>query len=196
MTSGARPQRRTSEDTHGITRLLHDWRSGNRDAAGRVMELVYRELHRMASREMRRERGEHTLQTTALVHEVYLRLCGAEPIQWHDRTHFFAVAAQQLRRVLVDYARRFRSEKRGGGKVCATLFDADNAAWQLDERLLAVDGALQRLEKLDRRAAKVIELRFFGGLTETEAAEALEISITTLKRDWDFARSWLAAQLG
>jgi RNA polymerase sigma factor (TIGR02999 family) len=118
------------------------------------------------------------------------------PIEWHNRTHFFAVAAQQLRRVLVDYARRFRSEKRGGGKVCATLFDSDNAVWQLDERLLAVDGALQKLETLDRRAAKVIELRFFGGLTETEAAEALEISITTLKRDWDFARSWLAAQLG
>ena len=123
-------------------------------------------------------------------------MCGAAQIEWHDRAHFFAVAAQQLRRVLVDYARSFRSEKRGGGKVCATLFDSDNAVWQLDERLLAVDVALQKLETLDRRAAKVIELRFFGGLTETEAAEALEISITTLKRDWDFARSWLAAQLG
>jgi len=185
-----------AKDSHTITRLLLDWRSGNKDAAARLLELVYRELHAMASRQMRRERGEHTLQTTALIHEAYIRLCGAEPIQWHDRAHFFAVAAQQLRRVLVDHARRFRSEKRGGGKVCATLFDSDNAVWQLDERLLAVDVALQKLETLDRRAAKVIELRFFGGLTETEAAEALEISITTLKRDWDFARSWLAAQLG
>jgi RNA polymerase sigma factor (TIGR02999 family) len=185
-----------AEDSHTITRLLLEWRSGDKDAASRLMELVYRELHAMASRQMRRERGEHTLQTTALVHEAYIRLCGAAPIEWHNRAHFFAVAAQQLRRVLVDYARRFRSEKRGGGKVCATLFDSDNAVWQLDERLLAVDGALQKLETLDRRAAKVIELRFFGGLTETEAAEALEISITTLKRDWDFARSWLAAQLG
>jgi len=190
-----KPAKPMAEDSHTITRLLLDWRSGNKDAAARLMELVYRELHQMASREMRRERGEHTLQTTALVHEAYIRLCGAQHIQWHDRAHFFAVAAQQLRRVLVDYARRFRSEKRGGGKVCATLFDADNAAWQLDERLLAVHTALKQLETLDRRAAKVIELRFFGGLTENEAAEALEISITTLKRDWDFARSWLAAQL-
>src|SRR5215467_5263358 len=176
-----------SEDTHGITRLLHEWRSGDKDAAGRVIELVYRELHRMASREMRRERGEHTLQTTALVHEVYLRLCGAEPIQWKDRTHFFAVAAQQLRRVLVDYARRVRSDKRGGGNVTATLFHSDGAVWHFDERLLAVDEALSRLETLDPPAAKVIELRFFGGLTEIETAEALDISVATLKRDWDFA---------
>ena len=184
-----------NEETHAITRLLHEWRSGNKDAAARLMELVYRELRRMASREMRRERGEHTLQTTALVHEVYLRLCGAESIQWKDRTHFFAVAAQQLRRVLVDHARRVRSEKRGGGNIVATLFDSDGAAWHFDERLLAVDQALSRLETLDPRAAKVIELRFFGGLTENEAADALDISLSTLKRDWDFARSWLATQL-
>jgi RNA polymerase sigma factor (TIGR02999 family) len=183
------------EDSHSITRLLHEWRSGNKQAATRLMELVYRELHRMASREMRRERGEHTLQTTALVHEVYLRLCGAEPIQWKDRAHFFAVAAQQLRRILVDHARRVRSEKRGGGNIAVTLFDSDGAAWHLDERLVSVDEALSRLETLDRRAAKVIELRFSGGLTETEAAGALDISLATLKRDWDFARSWLATQL-
>ena len=184
-----------SEDTHAITRLLHDWHSGDKDAAGRLMELVYRELHGMASREMQRERGEHTLQTTALVHEVYLRLCGVERIQWKDRTHFFAVAAQQLRRVLVDHARRVRSEKRGGGNIAATLFDVDGAACPFNERLLAVDEALSKLETLDPRSAKVIELRFFGGLTESEAAEALDISLATLKRDWDFGRSWLATQL-
>lgn len=184
-----------SEDPHVITRLLHQWRSGDIDSAGRLMELVYRELHRMASREMRRERGEHTLQTTALVHEVYLRLCGAEPIQWKDRTHFFSVAAQQLRRVLVDHARRVRSEKRGGGNIAATLLDFDGAACPFDDRLLAVDEALSKLEALDPRAAKVIELRFFGGLTEAEAAETLDLSLATLKRDWDFARSWLATQL-
>ena len=184
-----------SEETHSITRLLEEWRSGNKDAASQLMELVYRELHRMASREMRRERGEHTLRTTALVHEVYLRLCGAESIQWTDRTHFFAVAAQQLRRVLVDHARRVRSEKRGGGNIAVTLFDFDGAACPFDERLLAVDEALSKLETLDSRSAKVIELRFFGGLTETEAAEALDISLATLKRDWDFGRSWLATQL-
>ena len=185
-----------SEDSHAITRLLSEWRSGNKDAAGRLMALLYRELHRMASREMRRERGEHTLQTTALVHEAYIRLCGSEPIQWQDRLHFFAVAAQQLRRVLIDHARRIRSKKRGGGNIVASLFEADGAAWQSDERVLAVDQALVRLEALDSRAAKAIELRFFGGLTEAEAAEALDISVTTLRRDWDFARSWLASQLG
>ena len=184
-----------SQDKHAITRLLEEWRSGNQDAATRLMELVYRELHQMASRQMRRERGEHTLQTTALVHEVYLRLCGAEPIQWADRTHFFAVAAQQLRRVLVDHARRVRSEKRGGGNIAVTLVDSDVPVCAIDERLLAVDESLSRLETLDPRAAKVIELRFFGGLTETEAAGALDISLATLKRDWDFARSWLATQL-
>lgn len=186
-----------TEDSHTITGLLMEWRSGNKDAAARLMELVYRELHRMASREMRRERGDHTLQTTALVHEAYMRLCGSEPIQWQGRAHFFAVAAHQLRRVLIDHARRFRSKKRGGGgKINTTLFEFDGGAWQIDERLLAVDEALTHLEALDSRAAKVIELRFFGGLTETEAAEALDISATTLQRDWDFARSWLASQLG
>ena len=105
-----------SAGTHAITKLLHEWRSGKKEAASRLMELVYHDLHRMASREMRRERGEHTLQTTALVHEVYIRLCGAEPIQLRDRTHFFAVAAHQLRRVLVDHARRVRSEKRWRGQ--------------------------------------------------------------------------------
>jgi RNA polymerase sigma factor (TIGR02999 family) len=184
-----------SEDSHAITHLLSEWRAGNKDAAGRLMELVYRELHRMASREMRRERGEHTLQTTALVHEAYIRLCGLDRVPWQDRLHFFAIAAQQLRRVLIDHARRVRSKKRGGGKIEATLFEDDGAAWQFDERVLAVDQVLTRLEALDFRAAKVIELRFFGGMTEVEAAEALDVSVTTLRRDWDFARSWLASQL-
>jgi RNA polymerase sigma factor (TIGR02999 family) len=184
-----------SPDTHSITRLLQEWRSGKKDAAARLIDLVYRELRHMASREMRRERSGHTLQTTALVHEVYLRLCGTEPIQWRDRTHFFAVAAQQLRRVLVDHARRVGSEKRGGGRANASLLVRDGSAWALDERLLAVDEALARLEVLESRTAKVIELRLFGGLTEIEAAKALDISVATLKRDWDFARSWLAIQL-
>jgi RNA polymerase sigma factor (TIGR02999 family) len=105
-----------SDDSHPITQLLVEWRSGNKEAAGRLVELVYGELHRMADREMRRERREHTLQTTALLHEAYMRLCGSEPIQWQDRVHFFAVAAHQLRRVLIDHARRVRSNKRGGAR--------------------------------------------------------------------------------
>jgi RNA polymerase sigma factor (TIGR02999 family) len=184
-----------TEDTHTLTALLERWRSGDQDAAARLMELVYRDLHEIAAREMRRERREHTLQTTALVNEVYLRLFGIERVQWKDRAHFFAVAAQQLRRVLVDHARRVRSEKRGGDQVKLALKDSDGPGWQFDERVLAVDEALSRLQALDDRAGRAIELRFFGGLSEAEAAEALGISTATLKRDWEFARTWLAAQL-
>jgi len=184
------------EDPHAITGLLLEWRAGDKEAANRLMTLVYGELHRIASREMRREHGEHTLQTTAIVHEAYLRLCGTALIDWRDRSHFFAVAAQQLRRVLVDHARRVRSEKRGGGMVRLDLLEGDGSVVAFDEQLLAVDEALTRLQALDERAAKVIELRFFGGLSERDAAESLNISVATLKRDWDFARTWLVSQLG
>jgi RNA polymerase sigma-70 factor (ECF subfamily) len=155
-----------ADDAHEITGLLREWRGGNPEAANRLMDLVYGELHRLAARKMRHERGEHTLQTTALVHETYLRLCGSEPIDWQNRAHFFAVAAQQLRRVLVDYARRAHSEKRGGGQIKFSLAEADCPVLDRDERLLAIDESLARLETLDARAAKVIELRFFGGLSE------------------------------
>src|ERR1700681_924560 len=128
-----------AEESHTITGLLNEWSCGNRDAADQLMELVYRELHDIASREMRRERGEHTLQATALVHEMYLRLWGTAPVNWKDRAHFFAVAAQQLRRVLVDHARRVRSEKRGGGQIKFTLGDSDGPTWEFDEHLLAVE---------------------------------------------------------
>lgn len=182
-------------EEHDVTVLLHRWRLGDVDAANQLMELVYADLHRIAAREMRREHGEHTLQTTAVLHEVYLRLLRSEPVDWKDRAHFYAVAAQQLRRVLLDHARRAHSEKRGGGIVKFSLMEADAAALNLDERLLAVDEALLRLEELDPRAAKVVELRYFGGLTEAGAAEVLGISVATVKRDWDFAKTWLAAQL-
>ena len=184
-----------SENTRPITALLQEWRSGNKEAANQVMELVYRELHHIAAREMRREWKEQTLQTTALVHEAYMRLHGSEPIQWTDRAHFFAVAARQLRRILVDHARRVRSEKRGGEYAKLPLLESDGHAWRLDDRLLDLDEALTQLQELDERAAKVIELRFFAGLTEEDAAKALDISIATLKRDWDFARTWLASRL-
>jgi RNA polymerase sigma factor (TIGR02999 family) len=177
-----------------ITALLHKWRSGDPEAGSQLMDLVYAELHRIAAAEMRRQRGPHTLQTTALLHEAYLRMCRSEPIDWQDRRHFYAVAALQLRRVLVDHARRTHSERRGGGYEKAPLLDSDTGVVGLDERLLALDEALTRLEAFDARAAKIVELRFFGGLTETEAAEALEISVATLKRDWDFAKTWLTGQ--
>jgi RNA polymerase sigma factor (TIGR02999 family) len=188
------PEDNTREDSTPITTLLLEWRSGNTEAQGRVIELVYRDLHRIASREMNREGGPHILQTTALVHETYLRFCGGAPINWQDRGHFFAVASQQMRRILVDHARRLRSGKRGSGRKELPLLETDLAGWEFDERVLAVDEALSRLQRLDQRAAKVVELRFFGGLSENEAAEALDISVTTLKRDWDFARTWLTSQ--
>jgi RNA polymerase sigma factor (TIGR02999 family) len=184
-----------SGDSHTITVLLGRWRAGDQNAANELMTLVYGELHRIAAREMRREQGEHTLQTTAVVHEAYLRIGRSEQIDWQDRAHFFAVAASQLRRVLVDHARRRRSEKRGGGVTPLSLIESDGGAIAIDERLLAVDEALDRLKAMDPRAAKVVELRFFGGLSESEAAEVLQVSVATLKRDWDFAKSWLAAQL-
>ncbi len=183
-------------DSPAITELLHGWRLGDAKAADQLMEVVYRELHEMAAREMRRESKEHTLQTTALMHEAYLRLCRSEPIDWKDRAHFYAVAAQQLRRVLVDHARRVQSEKRGGDVVKLSLWDSDAPAIAIDDRVLAVNEALRRLEELDPRAAKTVELRFFGGLSDAEAAEALGISVATLKRDWQFAKSWLTGQLG
>ena len=182
-------------DSHTITALLDEWRSGDKDAANKLMDLVYGELHSIAAREMRREHGEHTLQTTAVVHEAYLRICQSELVDWKDRSHFYAVAATQLRRVLLDHARRVHSEKRGGGIIKLSLWESDGEAFGPDERLLAVNEALVRLEALDPRAAKAVELRFFGGLSEIEAAEALHISVATLKRDWDFAKTWLTAQL-
>ena len=186
---------REDRDSHAITALLDQWRLGDQGAANQLMELVYGELHRIAAREMRREHGEHTLQATAVVHEAYLRICRSEPIDWKDRAHFYAVAAQQLRRVLVDHARRQHSEKRGGGVVKLSLWESDAPAIGMDERVLVVNEALTRLESLDPRAAKVVELRFFGGLSEAEAAEALHVSVATLKRDWEFAKTWLTGQL-
>ena len=176
-------------DSHTITGLLDRWRRGDREAADRLVELVYGELHRIAAREMRREHGEHTLQTTAVVHEAYLRICRSEPVDWKNRAHFYAVAAQQLRRVLVDHARRQHSEKRGGGIAPLSLWESDGLTVGIDERVLAVNEALTRLESLDARTAKVVELRYFGGLNEGETAEALDVSVATVKRDWDFARS-------
>ena len=190
-----RPVQEGSEG-NDITALLERWRSGDAAAANELAELVYGDLHRLAAREMRREGGGHTLQTTALLHEAYLRIFRPEPVECKDRAHFFAVAAQQLRRVLVDHARRSNSEKRGGDVVKFSLMDADGGGIPaFDARLLALNEVLTRLEELDPRAARVVELRYFGGLTEAEAADVLGISVATLKRDWDFAKTWLAAQL-
>src|SRR5262249_27706182 len=140
-------------------------------------------------------RPSHTLQGTALVHELYLRIFGGAPINWQDRAHFLAVASQQLRRILVDHARAVHAAKRGGPRIKVSLTRANGCVTEQNEDLVDLDHALTELEGLDARAARIIELRFFGGLTETEAAEALHISVATLKRDWEFARSWLKSRL-
>jgi RNA polymerase sigma-70 factor (ECF subfamily) len=179
-----------------VTTLLLNWRHGNREAGKELLARMQPELRRIAANYMRGERVGHTLQPTALVNELFLRLMGGASIEWQDRAHFLAVASQQLRRILVDHARQRQSEKRGGGMQAATLMEASAVVRPFEENLLDLHDALDVLSELDPRAARVIELRYFGGLTEIEAAKVLEISIATLKRDWEAGRAWLVNRLG
>lgn len=166
------------------------------EAAEKLITSVYQELRQLAGYYMRGERADHTLQPTALVHEMFLRLSKSEPVSWQNRAHFFAVAAQQLRRILVNHARDRHADKRGGNPVKVTLSYLNGLSQARELDVLDLNDALDRLEKFEPRAARVIELRFFAGLTEAEAAEALGISIASLKRDWAFGRAWLLRQLG
>ena len=184
-----------SSGSEDITTLLKDWRQGSQQAGQQLMTSAYQQLRRLAAHYLSHERPNHTLQATALVHELYLRLFSSEPVDWQTRAHFFAVAAQQLRRILVDHARSIQSEKRGGQRVRLSLTEANGWAQEQEKDLLEVDEALQRLAQLDPRAAQIVELRFFGGLKETEIAEVLGISLATLHRDWKAARAWLLSQL-
>jgi RNA polymerase sigma factor (TIGR02999 family) len=177
-----------------ITTLLQRWAGGDRNAGDLALERSYAELRRLAAHYLSLERPGHTLQPTALVHEMYLRLEGTD-IQWTDRKHFFVVVAGQMRRILVDHARARSAEKRGGGDVRAPLRDADRPQLPRDTDLLALDESLDALQELDERAASVVELRYFGGFSEAEAASILGISPATLKRDWEFARAWLLKRL-
>ena len=185
---------RTNPET--VTRLLANWREGDPSAAEKLIDSVYKELRQLAGYYMRDEREDHTLQPTALVHEMFLRLSQSEPISWQNRAHFFAVAAQQLRRILVNHARDRQADKRGGKRVKLTLSYLNGLSQAREQDVLELNEALDRLENFEPRAARVIELRFFAGLTEAEAAEALGISVATLKRDWAFGRAWLLRQLG
>jgi RNA polymerase sigma factor (TIGR02999 family) len=184
-----------SSDPGTLTFWLVEWRNGNQEAGQKLFEAAYQELRRLAAWHLQRERPDHTLQPTALVNELYLKLFAGEPIEWRNRAHFFAVAAQQMRRLLIDYARARQAEKRGGGDAPLLLAGLNGLAATAGEDLIALDLALHRLGELDERCARVVELRFFGGLTEKEAAEVLGISAATLKRDWDFARAWLTTEL-
>jgi len=178
-----------------ITRLLLAWGQGDQAALDALMPLVYDELRKVAARHLRGQRPGHTLQTTALVNEAYLRLIDASQVQWQNRAHFFAVAAHFMRRILVDFARMRNYQKRGGGAQPVALDEAMIVAPERGADLLALDEALTRLQALDARQAQVIELRYFGGLSEEETAEALKVSVRTVRRDWKFARVWLHRDL-
>ena len=178
-----------------VTSLLLRWRAGDANAAETLVSTVYDELRRLAARYLRDERPDHTLQPTALVNEMFVRLFESEPVDWKNRAHFFAVAAQQLRRILVNHARDRQAEKRGGKQVKVELREYDGVAQTREQDLLELDDALNQLEQVDARSARVIELRFFAGLTEGEIAEALGISVSSMKRDWTFGRAWLLSRL-
>ncbi len=183
-------------ETTQITQLLDELRDGQPQAEEKLLPLVYQELRRIASRYMGRERANHTLQTTALVHEAYIRMVGQEPdIDWQNRAHFFAMAATVMRRILVDYARAKRSRKRGGSKKFVVLDEALVFNRTRLEDILSVDEALSSLQEWDPRQARIVEMRFFGGLTEQEIAETLEVSTRTVKRDWRMAKAWLRSEL-
>jgi RNA polymerase sigma-70 factor, ECF subfamily len=178
-----------------ITKLLLAWSEGEQAALEQLMPLVYRELHRLAKHYLRRERANHTLQTTALVNEAYLRLIDADQVRWQNRAHFFAISARLMRQILVDFARASGYQKRGGGVQPVPLDEALVIGEQEDENLVALDEALRALAEIDARKSEVVELRFFGGLSVEESAEVLKVSPETVKRDWRLAKSWLRRRL-
>ena len=178
-----------------ITGLLADWRDGDQSALEELLPLVYDDLRRLASSYMRRERPDHTLQTTALVHEAYLRLVQQRNVRWQTRAHFFAVAAQVMRHILVDYARGARRAKRGGGALQLELSDVALLSRERAEELIAVNTALESLNTIDPRKSRVFEMRYFGGMSVEEAAEALQVSPATVARDWRMAKAWLRREI-
>ena len=179
-----------------VTALLGDWSRGDRTALDQLLPLVYAELRRVAARQLRNERADHTLQPTALVHEVYMRLVDQRQVDWQNRAHFFGVSAQVMRRILVDHARRHGATKRGEGVRCLSLDEASDVAASNGMPVLELDHALERLETIDAELARIVELRAFGGLTIEEAAHVLGVSPSTTKRDWRTAKAWLNRELG
>jgi RNA polymerase sigma factor (TIGR02999 family) len=181
----------TTLTANDLTGLLHDWREGDKAALDRLTPIVYDELRRMAHRYVQRERNGHTLQTTALVNEAYLRLAGQQKVDWQNRAHFFAVTAQVMRHILIDHARRRRYAKHGGEVQQVSLDEATVMSHERAAKLIALDEALDELAKLDPRKSRVVELRYFGGLSLEETAEVLEVSLMTVRRDWRAAKAWL-----
>ena len=189
------PNEPGSVSTHGVTRLLLAWRAGDDGALDRLMPVVYNELHRLARRYMAAEQTGHPLQTTALVHEVYLRLVDANGIEWQDRAHFYAICARLMRRILIDFARSRNYQKRGAGFAHIQLEEAVTVSETLGSELLAVNEALKQLAAIDSRKSEVVELKFFGGLNAEEIAAALQVSPDTVLRDWKLAKAWLLREL-
>jgi RNA polymerase sigma factor (TIGR02999 family) len=181
--------------THEITQLLKAWTTGDEQALEKLTPLVYEQLHRVARHYMAGQRSGHILQTTALVNEVYLQLVDCGQMNWQDRAHFFAMSATLMRRILIDFARSLGSEKRGGGVLHISLDEAPSVCTEPDPNLLALDDALKALSAIDERESKVVELRFFGGLSIEETAEVLKVSVETVMRDWRLAKIWLLREL-
>lgn len=180
-----------SSDSENVTQLLQEWSKGNQRALEELLPLIYNELRRLAHNFLYRERPGHTLQTTALVHEAYLKLIDQKEARWQNRAHFFAIAAQAMRRILIDSARRHAALKRGGAGEKLSLDDAANISLEPNNNLLLLDEALQALTEIDPQQSQVIELRYFGGLTIEETAEVMKLSPATIKREWAMARAWL-----
>jgi len=180
---------------HEITELLQAWRGGDEQALEKLTPEVYRELHNAAHRCMAREGDGHTLQTTALINELYLRLSDLQEVDWQNRAHFFALCARQMRRILIDMARNRRSEKRGGGAFVVSLDEAPEVTASSHADVIAVDDALKAFALVDERKSRMVELRYFGGLTVEETAEVLKVSQETVARDWRMAKAWLLREI-
>lgn len=183
------------EPSQNVTQLLIGWGNGDKAALDSLLPLVYDELRRQAARYLRRERVGHTLQTTALIHEAYLKLVDQKHVHWQNRAHFFGIAAQLMRRILVDHARTKKRAKRGGSDVRVSFGEATVIAKTQDLDIVALDEALERLSAIDEQQARIVELRFFSGLTVEETAEVLSISPATVKRDWSMAKAWLHREI-
>jgi RNA polymerase sigma factor (TIGR02999 family) len=184
-----------TQTPENVTQLLIGWSKGDKEALDKLLPLVYNELHRQAAAYLRRERAGHTLQTTALIHEAYVRLVDQKNVHWQNRAHFFGIAAQLMRRILVDHARTKKRVKRGGSDIRVSLSEVTIKAKARDLDIVALDEALERLAQIDEQQSRIVELRFFSGLTVEETAEVLGISPATVKRDWSMAKAWLHREI-